>query len=257
MIVWNVIAVVSTVDSLSACEWLGASGSLSINWLCYFVDVARTCPSTCDVCHEIFVPGVDKTLLPALEGTTRYFGNTFEMRPHQDLTLTGFDLHLYGSSTIDVEVWTRTNSESWTQICQSSLQARGRFQAVPIPETDCTPFAVTSGTTWEVYVTVVSSKDMIMTPQVDWTVDTADFSLSNAAAVAYFDGRRVDGYVFDGGLRYYHTCQDNKEETVRISDWVGERSCAWLAAHTDRMDFACDFTAVAWHCPATCDICPG
>ena len=226
--------------------------------MCHWADIARTCPNTCQSCHVDFNFGDVFVTSPLMDGTVRYYGNTFELRALRDITLVSFDVHLFGSSTVVVEVWIRSISGEqtgdWEPMCSSSVVSRGRYETVPIPVADCMPLEISEGSVFEIYVTIESSKDLIMVPDSNWKVETEDLRLSNGAAVAHFDAKRVGGYGFDGSVRYSRTCKD-KGSTVYISDWAGDRSCAWLGRNLDRMAFACEFADVAAHCPATCSRC--
>ena len=219
------------------------------------MDVARTCPYTCQVCQADFDFDDAQITVPRLDGTVRYYGNVFEIQPKVDLTLTSLDLHLYGSSSVAVEGWTRGESVSWSKICDTTVVSRGRFEAVPIPASDCTPVKLTAGTVSEIYITIELSKDIIMIADSAWTMETDEFTLSNGSAVAHFDAKRIDGYGFDGSLRYIRSCE-NKDSSVYISDWAGDRTCEWLATNFYRMSFTCEFTEIVLHCPAACGRCP-
>jgi len=214
------------------------------------------CPSTCQVCYADFDFDGIQTTVPRLDGTVRYYGNVFEIRPKVDFTLLSLDLHLYGSNSVSVEVWTRGDSSiDWSKICDSTVVSRGRFEVVPIPRSDCIPTKFITGTVSEIYVTIQASKDIIMIADSTWTFENDEFFLSNGSAVVHFDGKRVDGYGFDGSLRYVRTCKDN-DTSVYISDWVGNRTCGWLTKNLDRMSFTCEFTEIVLHCPVACGRCP-
>lgn len=168
-----------------------------------------------------------------------------------------FDVHLFGSSTLLVEVWTRAPAGDWKQMCKSQVTSLGRFQTVPLPEKDCTPVGLAADSVLEIYITIASSKDLIMIANANWALETDDFTLSNGAAVSHFDGSRSNGYGFDGSVRYKRDCSDNSTTAVRISDWAGDRTCSWLAQNINRMGFTCEFTSVVLHCPETCGFCEG
>lgn len=219
------------------------------------MDVAQTCPNTCQVCGTNFDIGNVVATIPRLDGTVRFFGNAFEIRPHHDITLMTLGVHLYGSSTVVVEVWIRgPSSNGWNQMCQTTVASGGRFSIVTIPESDCNPTELAAGTTSEIYVAIESSKGVIMIPDSTWTMETQDFTLSNGAAVSYFDDKRANGYGFDGSIHYARTCEDQTSQ-VHFSDWAGDRTCSWLAKNLDRMGFSCDFTDIVLHCPLACGRC--
>eukprot|EP00977_Amphora_coffeiformis_P002808 scaffold528_cov165-Amphora_coffeaeformis.AAC.20 len=251
----GIIAVEGTTRT---CSWLGSQNSLAIDFWCHWVDVARVCPSTCQVCHADFDFDDVQTSAPRLDGTVRYYGNVFEVRPKVDFTLISLDLHLFGSNSVAVEVWTRnveSSSVTWSKMCEATVVSRGRFEVVPLPESDCTPTKLTAGTVSEIYITIQASKDIIMIADSTWTKETNEFTLSNGSAAAHFDAKRVAGYGFDGSLRYIRNCED-KDSSVYISDWAGDRTCAWLTKNLNRMSFICDFTEIVLHCPAACGRCP-
>ena len=224
------------------------------------MDVAQTCPGTCKACQaQNSGIGEIVTTAPRLDGTVRYYGNAFEIQTHRDIRLMSFGVHLFGSSTVLVEVWIRkdvsSSDKQWTQMCSSAVDGQGRFRIVTLPDGDCTPTELVAGTTAEIYVAIESSKDVIMIADKTWTFETEDFSLLNGAAVSYFDDKRSNGYGFDGSIKYARSCKD-KESTVYFSDWVGgNKSCLWLAKNLDRMGFSCEFTDIVLHCPSTCGHC--
>ena len=218
--------------------------------------MAETCPSTCQACSaQSSGFGEILTTTPRLDGSVRFYGNAFEIHPHDDITLMSFGVHLYGSKTVLVEVWIREGASGpWNKMCDSTVVARGRYEIVTIPESDCTPTELTAGTMSEIYVAIESSKDVIMIADKTWTQRTTDFTLSNGAAVSYFDRKRSNGYGFDGSIRYTRTCKD-KNSKVYFSDWVGEKTCSWLSKNLDRMSFSCEFADIVLHCPSACGHC--
>ena len=184
----------------------------------------------------------------------RFFGNIFELRALEDISLKAFDVHLDGSETVEIEAWIKPDGGSWFKMCDSSVVSAGRFKTVPIPESDCTPVNLVAGTVSEVYVTLKSFKGIIMIADNEWTYQTDSFTLSHGSAVSYFDTKRVAGYGFDGRIRYNRSCKDSTS-LVYISDWFGARKCEWLQRNIDRMQYACEFAHVALHCPVVCGQC--
>ncbi|KAL7556188.1 hypothetical protein ACA910_015306 [Epithemia clementina (nom. ined.)] len=86
-----------------------------------------------------------------------------------------------------------------------------------------------------------------------------DIEIFPGLAVEHFDGRKFEGYGFDGNVRYHRrilpTCAEDTsgKGLVTMDNLFGERSCDWLRENCARFGYLCNFVGASQFCPPTCE----
>lgn len=243
------------------CLWL-ESNLADYEYLCRFRDVALECRSTCRTC--LLRQGDRKESMAPFDGKNRWFGNHFDLKAKNDITIRSYGIHLNNVGNYQIKVFSRSgqlgtaSTGIWTSVCSGSVESRGYGATTAIPEKFCSPLEVKSGQWITLYVTTVEKNDLVMTRGVEHgtsLINNADILVRSGTAITFNNQGTYKRYAFNGAIHYTvdPECLD-ATGLVLVDDIVGERTCSWLASNRARFGFACNFLASV-HCPVACDVC--
>ena len=140
-------------------------------------------------------------------------GNMFDVVALNDVTIDGMDIHIGGTSSETVEIYTKSGSyvgftgsaAAWTLIGTVTVTGQGLGNPTPLPAGSFTPVTVNAGNTQAFYVTLTTSTN------IDYTNGTnlggvfasnSDIQILEGVGNSYPFGGTFSPRVWNGTLRY-------------------------------------------------------
>lgn len=277
-----------TNDRMENCEFIKRH-PYSFGFLCNFIDVSRVCPHTCQKCHLINkLPSTNDEIVTSsrFDAVSRWYGTKFSVQAKSNIVITGVDIHTSAARQFNVEIYTMPGrisdisnmkeSNGWEMVCTTTVQGQGMGKPTVIPSDVFRPIRISEGEYHSFYITLTSADlTLIRNPQPSSAslapvFENDDLSIGRGVAVSYLHGKTLPNYSWDGRFRYeiskgddddyfyddttLDNCQDRNGD-VLMNNFIGSRSCAWLASHFERLSHICSYTEPAVHCPRTCGLC--
>lgn len=263
------------------CAWLERNID-EYSYLCQLIEVASECPKTCGFCEKVLastiltgVPGPELYVSTGLKGTFRWDGIVFDYQGTQDLTITGIDIHTWIATNYTVQIFTKNGTASdtetpWKKVADTAVTGAGYGRITRVPSAAFSPIDIRANERHAFYVTL-DTPELVMESKVrsgardDALLLNSDPNLrfSSGSAVTYTSQKQYPGYNPNIQIRYRLTsttdaerpeCED-KEGNILIDEFVGERTCDWLASHLYLYHHVCTYVSQAVQCPKTCNVC--
>jgi M6 family metalloprotease-like protein len=193
------------------------------------------------------------TSAPADQLSTTYAGgsgqagNMFDVLAYQDVSIKGFDLHIYDQEEVAIEILTKTGSfigserscEDWTLVADTTVLGSGVGEPTHVSLDASSPVLIQQGHFRAFYVTVKGGTGMRYSPGIETDtlfVHDSHLAIFEGAGTAYRCGPTFWNRVWNGAI-YYEAVKtglspnrptdpetDSKEIEISIMGWGIESS---------------------------------
>jgi len=159
---------------------------------------------------------IDRVLTTDLMGGTGGYGCMFEIRAKTDLVLRSLALVVNNETSMNVEIWTKTNSylgfeadeKSWRKVSEVAVQGRGNGNVTQIPSENFEGIAISAGSLQSLYVTLLSpelvytNRDTISRGDVFQSDENIEICAGSGVGGYKFVNDTYFPRLFNGAIRY-------------------------------------------------------
>jgi M6 family metalloprotease-like protein len=166
-----------------------------------------------DLFYEIVSGGPSRRLSTTFEGGSGQNGVMFDILPHQDLKITGFDVHIFDVGPIGVEIFTKkghvvgseNTCDNWTLIGRMDVEGQGMNVPTKILLESTEDMTMKADERRSFYISIINGTGLRYTPgngTNNIVVSNDHLSIFEGIGVSSFCGRTFSNRIWNGALHY-------------------------------------------------------